>query len=110
MSTIRVFKSAYPKVPSYWGFALVLLAAGACKPKPPTGIMVDCDSNGANSYQKWFVNNVDCVAKYGAGVTNCYLTVPAENVQHCYEKDEWLAAGTDTGGEAEETEGIDRNT
>lgn len=87
----------------------VMLTVGACKPPDPTGIMVECNSNGTNKYYHWVVNNVECEAYYEPGVTNCYLPVYAEHVGHCYEKDEWLAAGDET-GEVEITVGIDRYT
>jgi hypothetical protein len=86
----------------------VLLTVGACNPPDPTGIIAECNSNGTNYYVKWFVDYVECEKKYGTGVKNCWLPVPAEHIAHCYEKDEWLAAG-DT-GEPEVTEGIDRYT
>jgi hypothetical protein len=84
----------------------VMLAVGACKPPDPTGIMVECNSDGKNQYYKWVPNtHIECKK----GLTNCYIPVDAEHLSHCYEKDEWLATGDET-GEVENTVGIDRYT
>jgi hypothetical protein len=84
----------------------MLLTVGACNPPDPTGIIAECNSNGTNYYYKWVPpSHIECPDEMVGG---CHLPVPAEHVAHCYEKDEWLAAG-DT-GEMEVTEGIDRYT
>lgn len=109
MPTSRFF-SGVPSLsfPVYCSFALIVFSVGACSPKPKTGIYIECDSNGDNLYYIWINNSIDCEALYGSGVTNCYYPENAENIAHCYESEEWLAAGEDT-GEAEENEGIHRN-
>jgi hypothetical protein len=93
------------------GLLAVLLSIGACKPPDPTGIMVECNSNGTNQYYHWFPgNHIDCAAR-DLKEGGCYLPVRAEHVAHCYEKDEWLVAGDET-GDVENTVGmgIDRYT
>jgi hypothetical protein len=86
----------------------VMLAVSACKPPDPTGIIVECNSNGTNKYYHWFPpNHIDCAARELKG--GCYLPVSAEHLAHCYEKDEWLGTGDET-GDVEDTLGIDRYT
>jgi hypothetical protein len=95
-------------------FAVMVLAA--CKPAPPEGISVFCESHdGDNFYTK--VKSGTCPYA-GAGTLpkdlppECLDKVDSISIFKCYGKDEWLDA--DTGGEAEESdgasdrEGIDR--
>jgi hypothetical protein len=93
------------------GLAAMWLAA--CNPKPPEGISVICDSNGENKYHVRVRGRCEGLPG-GTTFTGCFTEVPAAPIFKCYGKDEWLAGDTGDGGtgeadgEAEETEGIDR--
>src|SRR5688572_7148787 len=94
---------------------LPAISASACSgdnamDTPMTGIYIECDSNNQNVHWQWHPGL--CQLPGGEQQQGCYIPVAAENLAHCYKKDEWLA--TDTGvsgetGEAEEDEGIYRH-
>jgi hypothetical protein len=94
-------------------FAAMVLAA--CKPDPPEGISVICDSNGENFYTR--IKPGPCPgAAPGTLPENlpeeCLDRVDRFSIFKCYGKDEWLSGtgGDDTGGSegAADGEGIDR--
>jgi hypothetical protein len=81
-----------------------VLLGGCPGPAPDTGVYVRCKPN--NNYH-WGWSNSSCVDSDGNTVTKCPIEKPHDRT-YCYEKDEWLISGGDT-GEAEDTEGIDRH-